>query len=58
MASITLLASIAQQMMASDKVDVNGKPQSVRRTSLDIGSPRFKQGAYHGVESLHCGFSV
>jgi hypothetical protein len=27
-----LLASIAQQIMANDKVDVNGKPVPVRRT--------------------------
>jgi hypothetical protein len=33
MLDITLLASIAQQMMSDETVDVNGKPVAVRRTS-------------------------
>ncbi len=33
MLDTTQLASIAQQMMSSNAVDVNGKPVPVRRTS-------------------------
>jgi hypothetical protein len=36
MLDTALLTSIAQQMMSSNTVDVNGKAVPVRRTSADI----------------------